>query len=49
MVVGEFAQETDLLVIGAKLDKQVVDLIEHFFDARIAAVDFVDGNDARQT
>ena len=41
-------RELELAVVGAKVDEEVVDFVDHLFDARVLAVDLVDDHDDRQ-
>ena len=41
-------REIELLLGGVEIDEQVVDLVQHFLDARIRPVDLVDHHDRRQ-
>ena len=46
--VGVEHREIELLFLGVEVDKQVVDLVQHFLRARVGAVDLVDDDDRRQ-
>ncbi len=41
-------RELELAVVGAKVDEEVVDFVDHLFDARVLAVDLVDDHDDGQ-
>ena len=41
-------REVELVLGGVEVDEQVVDLVQHFLDARVGAVDLVDDDDRRQ-
>ena len=38
----------ELLDLGVEIDEEIVDLVEHFRDARVGPVDLVDDDDGRQ-
>ena len=46
--VGVDHREIELVLGRVQIDEQIVDLVEHFLNARIRAVDFIDHHDRRQ-
>jgi hypothetical protein len=41
-------RKLDLLLVGVKVEEQLVDLVDHLPHARVGAVDLVDHQDHRQ-
>ena len=48
LAVGIDDREVELVFSSVKIDEQIVDFVEHFGDAGVRAVDFIDDHDLRQ-
>ena len=46
--IGVENGKVELIFLGVKIDKQVVDFVEHLLRTRVGSVDLIDDNDGRQ-